>query len=182
MRLTDKTMFDLIIDTTLLYFKPSTRDEVLSRSRKAEFKEPRQIICALAYKFTGNAQQAVGDYVGGINHATINHATGVVIEHYDMEKDYAEIVDSIISLINHKTRRNYTFQMVREKKKKTDKKYLYQNELLMEFDNKIQEILLSFHDETILEAVKELKEIDFKINNLIHTKEVLNETASTQNH
>jgi len=137
MTIVDRQTLDIIIASVLYHFDGITKENICSKSRKHEFVEPRQIAQTLAYAFTNNKLEAVGHYIGNKNHATIVNSVKCVVTHYDMEKVYSNMIDSIIQMINLKCGKQFSFKNIKNIRDVKKGKYHYNNQLLEQFNNKI---------------------------------------------
>ena len=172
MRLDESQMIDTILKA-VVYFYDTTPEAIKRKTRKQEIREPRQIAHSLCYVFTTNTLHSIGHNIGGLDHATVLHSIKTVINQYEQNSSYAMLIDKIISLINHRMGTRYDFTYVTNYKDKIRNKYQSKKDLLSQFNNKVQELMLTFHTETILEIVNELKEIDLKISHQFHSQEII---------
>lgn len=70
------------------YHVPET--DILSRSRKQEIVQARQIIMYLAKKFTKNSFKSIGDHFNGKDHTTVMHSCQTVKDRLDTDTAYRE--------------------------------------------------------------------------------------------
>jgi len=179
MKTNEIQMIDTIVKA-VVYHYGIAEDLIFIKTRKKEVREPRQIIHSLSYVFTTNTLEAVGYNVGKLDHATVLHSIRTVIKEYEQNSSYALFVDKIISLINHRMGTRYDFSYVANYKDKIRNKYQSKKDLLSQFNNKVQELMLTFHNDTILEIVDELKQIDRQISYEFHSKDHAKQTEEVQ--
>ena len=179
MRINEIQMIDTIVKA-VVYHYGIEESLIFLKTRKQEVREPRQIIQSLSYVFTANTLHAIGHHVGKLDHATVLHSIKTVIKEYEQNTSYAMLVDKIISLVNHRMGTRYDFSYVRNYKDNIRNKYQSKKDLLSQFNNKVQELMLTFHNDTILEIVDELKEIDRQISYQFHSQEIKNEITEPQ--
>lgn len=65
-------------------------DQMLSKSRKRDITQPRQITMYLAKKFTNNSLKAIGEHFTGRDHTTVIHSCNTVENLLDTDPDYRE--------------------------------------------------------------------------------------------
>jgi chromosomal replication initiator protein len=68
---------------------------ILTKSRKHEIVQPRQITMFLARKYTGSSFAHIGKVVGGKDHATVLHACKIVEEQIEISKPFRLTMDAI---------------------------------------------------------------------------------------
>lgn len=161
----DKAMMDLILESVAEYYSVPI-PMILSKSKMEAYAEPRHIAMAFAYSFTHNNQDITGKYFGGKDHATINHAMKKVVNLYETDANFIEIINTIIGGLNYITDKTYSFQNVidaRNKKKNvTDK----QDALFTRLNKSIKLIVNSrdaITEETLRKLVANLKLVSGEI-------------------
>ena len=107
----DKAMMDLILESVAEHYS-IPKEMILSESKEAAYTEPRHIAMAFGYSFTFNNQNITGKYFGGKDHATVNHAMKKVVNIYETDANFREIIHTIIGGLNYITDKTYSFQNV----------------------------------------------------------------------
>ncbi len=90
---------DKIIGTVCDYFN-ITRDEILSKSRKREIAQARQIAMYLCRKLMSQSLSAIGAELGGKDHATVLHACNTVEDLTQTDKNFRKYVNDIETLVS----------------------------------------------------------------------------------
>ncbi len=85
-----------IRDTTCNYFKIS-KEELVSKTRKREISQARQIVMYLGRNLTKKSLASIGACVGGRDHATVLHACNTVTDLMETDKNFKKFVDDIES-------------------------------------------------------------------------------------
>lgn len=161
-RVVSASLINTIISAVMNYYD-ITEELICSESRKKEYTEPRHIACALVYSFTHNSQEMVGARFGGKNHATINHSMKNVVNWYETDKGFKDMVDKIIAFINFECKHSFTFQQVIDVKNGV-KGVKYKRDTLVEsFNTKIEDLMYTEDETAILDIVRKLKEINGEI-------------------
>jgi hypothetical protein len=107
----DKSFMDLILESVAEHYS-IPKEMILSESKEAAYTEPRHIAMAFGYSFTFNNQNITGKYFGGKDHATVNHAMKKVVNIYETDANFREIIHTIIGGLNYITDKTYSFQNV----------------------------------------------------------------------
>ena len=105
-RLTDKIVtpvtqeisLDRIQDTVCSYFG-ITRDLMLSKTRKREIVQARQIAMYLGRSLTKVSLAAIGAQIGGKDHATVLHACNTVSDLISTDRTFKQYVADIEKLL-----------------------------------------------------------------------------------
>jgi chromosomal replication initiator protein len=105
-RLTDKIIspvsqeisLDKIQDTVCGYFG-ITRDLMLSKTRKREIVQARQIAMYLGRSLTKVSLAAIGSQIGGKDHATVLHACTTVNDLMSTDKTFRQYVTDIEKIL-----------------------------------------------------------------------------------
>ncbi len=105
-RLTDKIVsvdsreisLDKIQDEVCGYFK-ITRDLMLSKTRKREIVQARQIAMYLGRNLTKTSLAAIGAQIGGKDHATVLHACNTVSDLIETDRNFKQYVSDIEKLL-----------------------------------------------------------------------------------
>lgn len=74
-------------------------DDLLSKSRKREIVQARQITMYLAKKFTKNSLKSIGDHFAGKDHTTVMHSCQTVENLMDTDSDYKEKLDEVLQKV-----------------------------------------------------------------------------------
>jgi hypothetical protein len=123
------------------------------------------------YSFTQNNQSIIGERMGGRDHATINHSMKNVVNWYELDKPFRDIVNKIIAYINFESKDTYTFQQVLDARLGV-RGVKYERDTLVEsFNTKVTDLMYTEDTQAILDLVKQLK----LINGEIWSKEVQKE-------
>ena len=101
-----------IIRTVVCDVYQVTVDDIKGKMR-GDMATPRHICLALGFSFTKNSQSSVGAYFGGKNHATVNYATGTLVNLYDTDKKYKEAIEKIIKMVSLMTAISFSINDVR---------------------------------------------------------------------
>jgi hypothetical protein len=155
----DKDMMELILNSVAEHYCVS-KEMILSKSKMEAYAEPRHIAMAFAYSFTYNNQDVTGKYFGGRDHATVNHAMKKVVNFYETDRNFREIVHTIIGGINYITNKTYSFQNVIDARNKKKNIVDKQDALFTRFNKSVNLIIDSrdaITDETLRKLVANLK-------------------------
>lgn len=155
----DKDMMELILNSVAEHYCVS-KEMVLSKSKMEAYAEPRHIAMAFSYSFTYNNQDVTGKYFGGRDHATVNHAMKKVVNFYETDRNFREIVHTIIGGLNYVTNKTYSFQNVIDARNKKKNVVDKQDALFTRFNKSINLITNSSDkcsDETLRKLVANLK-------------------------
>ena len=87
---------DVIRDTTCEYFKIS-KEDLVSKTRKREISQARQIVMYLGRNLTKKSLASIGSCVGGRDHATVLHACTQVSNLMETDKSFKKYVEEIES-------------------------------------------------------------------------------------
>ena len=87
---------DAIRDTTCDYFKIS-KEDLVSKTRKREISQARQIVMYLGRNLTKKSLATIGSCVGGRDHATVLHACTQVSNLMETDKSFKKYVEEIES-------------------------------------------------------------------------------------
>jgi chromosomal replication initiator protein len=87
-----------VIDATCGYFK-LTREDVVGKSRSAEFVKARQICAYLIYEQLSIPLDTIGQILGGRDHTTIMHARDKIAKLITLNNRIAKEVDDIKSIV-----------------------------------------------------------------------------------
>jgi len=158
----EQKVLDTILNSILVAYQVE-KEKLLSKTRKREYVEPRQVLFAMSYAFTCNGLEKIGFYFGGKDHATIIYSIKQVIAFYETRKPYARTIDMIINHINFELSTYYNFQDIIDAANGEKKDNISRENLLGSFNDLMQSLMLIEDTETILETVKKLKELDRKI-------------------
>jgi len=160
--LVNKDVVDIIFSAVMNYYEV-TEEQMCSKSKKKEYTEPRHIVCSLIYSFTQNNQSIIGERMGGRDHATINHSMKNVVNWYELDKPFRDIVNKIIAYINFESKHTYTFQQVIDVKLGV-RGVKYERDTLVEsFNTKVTDLMYTEDTHAILDIVKQLKLINGEI-------------------
>ena len=168
--LVNKQMVDIIFNAVMNYYEV-TEEQICSKSKRKEYTEPRHIVCALIYSFTHNNQAITGQRVGGKDHATVNHSLRNVINWYEIDKAFRDVMNKIIAYINFESKYTFTFQQVIDVSKGLRGMKYERDTLVESFNTKITDLMYTEDTHAILDLVKQLK----LINGDIWSKEVQKE-------
>ncbi len=168
--LVNKQMVDIIFNAVMNYYEV-TEEMICSKSKRKEYTEPRHIVCALIYSFTHNNQAITGQRVGGKDHATVNHSVRNVINWYEIDKAFRDVMNKIIAYINFECKYTFTFQQVIDVSKGLRGMKYERDTLVESFNTKITDLMYTEDTQAILDLVKQLK----LINGEIWSKEVQKE-------
>lgn len=168
--LVNKQMVDIIFNAVMNYYEV-TEEMICSKSKRKEYTEPRHIVCALIYSFTHNNQAITGQRVGGKDHATVNHSVRNVINWYEIDKAFRDVMNKIIAYINFECKYTFTFQQVIDVSKGLRGMKYERDTLVESFNTKITDLMYTEDTQAILDLVKQLK----LINGDIWSKEVQKE-------
>ena len=89
---------DKIQDEVCGYFK-ITRDLMLSKTRKREIVQARQIAMYLGRNLTKTSLAAIGAEIGGKDHATVLHACNTVSDLIETDRNFKQYVTDIEKLL-----------------------------------------------------------------------------------
>lgn len=93
-RLTKRQVtFDTIVDAVCSQFSIDT-DTLFSKSRKRDVADSRQLVMALAKKFTKMSSTTIGMKLKR-NHATVLHACKAIEERLSVDKDFRSLVQKV---------------------------------------------------------------------------------------
>jgi hypothetical protein len=160
--LVNKDVVDIIFSAVMNYYEV-TEELMCGKSKKKEYTEPRHIVCALIYSFTKNNQTIIGHRMGGRDHATINHSIKNVVNWYELDKPFRDIVNKIIAYINFESKDTYTFQQVLDARLGV-RGVKYERDTLVEsFNTKVTDLMYTEDTHAILDIVKQLKLINGEI-------------------
>ena len=168
--LVNKQMVDIIFNAVMNYYEV-TEEMICSKSKRKEYTEPRHIVCALIYSFTHNNQAITGHRVGGKDHATVNHSVRNVINWYEIDKAFRDVMNKVIAYINFESKYTFTFQQVIDVSKGLRGMKYERDTLVESFNTKITDLMYTEDTQAILDLVKQLK----IINGEIWSKEVQKE-------
>jgi hypothetical protein len=168
--LVNKQMVDIIFNAVMNYYEV-TEEMICSKSKRKEYTEPRHIVCALIYSFTHNNQAITGQRVGGKDHATVNHSVRNVINWYEIDKAFRDVMNKVIAYINFESKYTFTFQQVIDVSKGLRGMKYERDTLVESFNTKITDLMYTEDTQAILDLVKQLK----LINGEIWSKEVQKE-------
>ncbi len=90
---------DMIVDKVCNYFDLSESD-IVSKGRKANIVNVRQLIMYLAQKHTKMTASKIGIRIGGRSHATVLHAVKQITAQLEQDKPFAQKVSEIESILN----------------------------------------------------------------------------------
>ena len=90
--------FDTILNVTSEHFGVS-KEMIISKSRTNEVAIARMAVMYLARKFLDISQQAIGDNLGGRDHATIINGIKRIDEYINEKPDFKNSIDSLINKI-----------------------------------------------------------------------------------
>ena len=155
----DVEMMDLILASVAEHYSLPI-EMILSHSKEAAYTEPRHIVMALGYSFTFNNQSITGKYFGGKDHATVNHSMKNVVNWYETDANFKQIVNTIIGGINYITDKNYSFQDIIDARNRKKNIVDKQDALFTRFNKSINLIVDSreaITEETLRKLVSNLK-------------------------
>ncbi|MFR9603141.1 MAG: chromosomal replication initiator protein DnaA [Rikenellaceae bacterium] len=75
------------------------KDRILSKERKREVVQARQVAMYLAKQHTQSALVSIGSALGGRNHATVLHACKTVSNMMEMDKNFRHLVEDIEKIV-----------------------------------------------------------------------------------
>jgi len=150
----NKAMMDLILESVAEHYSVPI-PMILSKSKMEAYAEPRHIAIAFAYSFTYNNQDVTGKYYGGRDHATVNHAMKKVVNLYDTDRNFREIVHTIIGGLNYITDKSYSFQNVIDARNKKKNVVDKQDALFTRLSKSI-ELLVNSSDKCSEETLRKL--------------------------
>ncbi len=87
---------DLILERVCKHFN-KTRKEVLSKSRKQDLVQVRQITMYLAQKHTGLSYARIGNFMGKRDHSTVLHACSQIEKRISVDKNFRREMEEIES-------------------------------------------------------------------------------------
>ena len=160
--LVNKQMVDIIFNAVMNYYEV-TEEQICSKSKRKEYTEPRHIVCALIYSFTHNNQAITGQRVGGKDHATVNHSLRNVINWYEIDKAFRDVMNKIIAYINFECKYTFTFQQLIDVNKGVRGVKYDRDTLVESFNTKITDLMYTEDTQAILDLVKQLKFINGEI-------------------
>jgi hypothetical protein len=160
--LVNKQMVDIIFNAVMNYYEV-TEEMICSKSKKKDYTEPRHIVCALIYSFTHNNQAITGQRVGGKDHATVNHSVRNVINWYEIDKAFRDVMNKVIAYINFESKYTFTFQQVIDVSKGLRGMKYERDTLVESFNTKITDLMYTEDTHAILDIVKQLKLINGEI-------------------
>ena len=160
--LVNKQMVDIIFNAVMNYYEV-TEEMICSKSKKKDYTEPRHIVCALIYSFTHNNQAITGHRVGGKDHATVNHSVRNVINWYEIDKAFRDVMNKVIAYINFESKYTFTFQQVIDVSKGLRGMKYERDTLVESFNTKITDLMYTEDTQAILDIVKQLKLINGEI-------------------
>jgi hypothetical protein len=160
--LVNKQMVDIIFNAVMNYYEV-TEEMICSKSKKKDYTEPRHIVCALIYSFTHNNQAITGQRVGGKDHATVNHSVRNVINWYEIDKAFRDVMNKVIAYINFESKYTFTFQQVIDVSKGLRGMKYERDTLVESFNTKITDLMYTEDTQAILDLVKQLKLINGEI-------------------
>jgi hypothetical protein len=160
--LVNKQMVDIIFNAVMNYYEV-TEEQICSKSKRKEYTEPRHIVCALIYSFTHNNQAITGQRVGGKDHATVNHSLRNVINWYEIDKAFRDVMNKIIAYINFECKYTFTFQQLIDVNKGVRGVKYDRDTLVESFNTKITDLMYTEDTHAILDLVKQLKLINGEI-------------------
>lgn len=161
----DKAMMDLILESVAEHYS-LPKEMILSHSRHASYTEPRHIVLALGYSFTFNNQEMVGKYFGGKNHSTVIHAMKNIVNWYEVDGNFREVITIIISGLNYITDKTYSFQNIIDAYHKKKNVINKQDALFTRLNKSIQLIVNSrdaITEDTRKKLIARLKLVDGEI-------------------
>ncbi len=77
-----------------------TVDQLMSKSRKSDIAEPRQIAMYLCQNIIGDTTTAIGKFLGGRDHSTVIHGIQKVTDKINSDEDFKNTVETIRKKIN----------------------------------------------------------------------------------
>ena len=95
---TQEISLDKIQDEVCGYFK-ITRELMLSKTRKREIVQARQIAMYLGRNLTKTSLAAIGAHIGGKDHATVLHACNTVSDLIETDRNFKQYVSDIEKLL-----------------------------------------------------------------------------------
>lgn len=91
---------DTILDTVCDYFG-FTKDTLLSKTRKREIVQARQIAMYLSRNLTGSSLDFIGSQMGGKNHATVLYACNTVCDLMATDKSFKQYICDLEKKLKH---------------------------------------------------------------------------------
>lgn len=95
------TIDDTIVEAVCDQFQ-TTREELMSHTRKREIVQARQVGMYLMWLFTSYSLSRIGDYFGGKDHATVIHAKNTVTNLAETDKNFNSMREAAIVFINNR--------------------------------------------------------------------------------
>lgn len=95
---TPEISLDKILEQVCGYFK-ITRELMLSKTRKREIVQARQIAMYLGRNLTKTSLAAIGSQIGGKDHATVLHACNTVTDLIETDRNFKQYVTDIEKLL-----------------------------------------------------------------------------------
>ena len=87
------------IQTVVCEYFNVTRDMLLSKTRKREIVQARQIAMYLGRNLTKTSLSAIGAEIGGKDHATVLHACNTVSDLIETDRNFKQHVSNIEKLL-----------------------------------------------------------------------------------
>jgi len=163
-----------VITNGVLHYYDLSFDDLEKSSKEPIYAEPRHIAMALCYSFTKNNQSLIGQYFGGRNHATVNHAMRKVVNLSAVDREYKDVVNKIIAYVNFELGRSFRLQDVIDTLTGVKTKNSYSDNLIESFNELTKELMQTEEQESMLNIVKKMKEV----NGLIWSREIQSEFKS----
>ena len=76
-----------------------SRDEMLTKTRKHEIVEPRQLLICYFERSKGIKAEAAADFFG-LNRSTFYHCKRIILDMYITDKSYRERISQFLALMN----------------------------------------------------------------------------------
>lgn len=76
-------------------------DQMKSKSRKQDIVQARQVVMFLSKKHTGQSLSAIGELMGGRNHATVLHSCRIVTNEMEMNASFRSSVERAEQLLTN---------------------------------------------------------------------------------
>ncbi|PVZ15137.1 chromosomal replication initiator protein DnaA [Porphyromonas loveana] len=76
-------------------------EQIKGKSRKQDIVQARQVIMFLSKKYTGQSLSAIGELMGGRNHATVLHGCRCVTNEMEMNASFRNTVERAEQMIAH---------------------------------------------------------------------------------
>lgn len=89
---------DDLIQTVCRYYNIKMKD-ILSKSRKQNIAQARQVAMHLIHKYTGASYSQIGRRFGGRDHSTVLYACNQVVRRLSVEKDFRKELEEIEACI-----------------------------------------------------------------------------------